>query len=348
VRNVERRRLGDSDLELSIVGFGAWAIGGLMWGGADAREADRAIRASLDAGVNWIDTAPAYGCGRSEEIVGRAIRGRRHEVAVATKCGLRWDRTDGELRFEADDPERGVPVRIHYNLRPESLREECEASLRRLAVDVIDLYQIHWPYAPHPLEDALGELVRLREEGKLRALGVSNFGVGELEVARRCGAIASAQSPFNLTDRRVESEILPWCRAHEVGFIAYSPMARGLLTGAVTAERSFPPSDHRAHNPVFAREHRAQVAEAIERVRPIAQRKGVSPGALAVAWVLHQPGVTSALVGARNATQARENLCAATLRLTPEELAEIDGAFPRLPWTPSKPQSPARAARPAT
>ena len=307
-----------------------------MWGGADPAAAERAIEASLDLGVDWIDTAPAYGCGRSEEIVGRAIRGRRHAVRIATKCGLRWDRTAGALRFEARD-ETGRTVRIHHDLRPESLREECEASLRRLGVEAIDLYQIHWPYAPHPLEDAFAELVRLREQGKLRHLGVSNFGRAELELACEAGAIVSLQPPYNLLDRRIEAELLPWCRAHELGVLAYSSMARGLLTGAVTRERRFAPTDHRSRNPVFAAEPRRRVLAALEAARPLAERHGVSLGNLAVAWVLHQPGITAAMVGARDERQARENVRAAGVALTAAECDELAAIFPELPWAPSKP-----------
>ena len=333
---METRRLGD-DLEVSRIAFGAWAIGGLMWGGADEHDAEDAIRASLDAGVNWIDTAPAYGCGRSEEIVGRAIAGRRG-VLVATKCGLRWDRDDGELRFEVADPDGGRK-RIYYNLRPDSLREECEQSLRRLGVEAIDLYQIHWPHPPHPLEDAFAELVKLRDEGKVRHLGVTNFERDDLDTAFTHGAIVSAQSPYNLVDRRVERGVLPWCRENDVGFLAYSPMARGLLTGRVGTEREFSESDHRAANPAFAREHRDAVAKALDETRAIADGHSVSPGNLAVAWVLAQPGVTAALVGARDAAQAGENTRSTGLFLSEAELATLDAAFPELPWVASRPPS---------
>lgn len=340
---MERRRLGASDLEVTTVGFGAWAIGGLMWGGADVAAAEDAVRTSLDAGVNLVDTAPAYGCGRSEEIVGRALRGRRHEVVIATKCGLRWDRPGGALRFEVEDPGSGRRVRVYHDLRPGSLREECEASLRRLGVEVIDLYQVHWTYPPHPLEDALEELGRLREQGKVRWLGLCNASPAELEAAVDLPGLACAQSPLNLTDRRVvDSGLLDACRRRGLGFLAYSPMARGLLTGAVTPDRSFPSSDHRERNAAFARQGRERVAAAIARTRPIARRHGASPGNLAVAWVLRVAGVTSALVGARAAAQARENARAASVALSPDEWTELDAAFPRLPWAPSRPPSEER------
>lgn len=321
------------------MGLGAWAIGGLMWGGSDEADAVAAIRASLDAGINWIDTAPAYGCGRSEEIVGRALREHGGDALIATKCGLRWDRADGELRFDVARPEGGR-VRIHYNLRPDSLREECEASLRRLGVERIDLYQIHWPYAPHPLEDALGELLRLREEGKLRALGVSNFGIDDLDVARRVGGIVSVQTPYSLLDRRAEPEILPWCRRHGIGVLAYSPLGRGLLAGRIRPETVFPESDHRGANPAFRPAQRQRVLAALARARPRAERLGVSLGNLAVAWVLAGDGVTAALVGARDAAQAEQNARAADIRLPQAERRALGELFPELPW--AAPPSPGK------
>jgi aryl-alcohol dehydrogenase-like predicted oxidoreductase len=330
---VETRRLGHSDLEITRVAFGAWAIGGLMWGGADERDAVGAIAAALDAGVNTIDTAPVYGCGRSEELVGRALRGRRDGVVVATKCGLRWDRPEGPVRFDTPTPDGGR-VRVHYNLRPDSLREECEASLRRLGVEAIDLYQIHWPSPVDPLEDALDALVRLRDEGKVRWLGVSNCSVEQLAVARACDAVVAVQPPLSLVDRRSESEVLPFCRENDLGVVAYSPMGRGLLTGRVGADRAFDASDHRSEHPSFSAENRDRVARALARARPLAQRHGASLANLAVAWVLATPGVTAALVGARNAKQASENARAAAVSLSPEEWSQLAEIFPNLPPRP--------------
>ncbi len=323
---MQTRRLGHSELQVTPIAFGAWAIGGLMWGGSNEADAIAAIRASLDAGVNLVDTAPAYGLGRSEEIVGRALAGRRQGVLLATKCGLRWDRAEGELRFDLVSPE-GDRVRIYHNLRPESLREECEASLRRLRTDVIDLYQIHWPDPVHPLADALDALLRLREEGKIRHIGVSNFPLPLLEEAWRAAAIVSDQPPYNLIDRGIEKEILPWCRVHGVGVLVYSPMARGLLTGAIGRDREFPASDHRQGQAYFEPGRRGRVLDALERIRPLAEARGVSLANLAVAWVLGTPGVSAALVGARNPEQARQNARAAELELDAEERRRIADAF---------------------
>ncbi len=323
---MERRRLGSSELEITPVVLGAWAIGGLMWGGSDERESLEAIRASLDAGVGAIDTAPAYGLGRSEELVGRALQGRREGVLLMTKCGLRWERDDGELRFELPRPEGGR-ARIYHNLAPDSLREECEASLRRLRTDVIDLYQIHWPDPRRPLEDAFEALVRLRDEGKVRALGVSNLSPPQLELARQAGALVCHQPPYNLIDRGIEADVLPWCREHRVGVVVYSPMARGLLCGRVGRDQTFAETDHRHRQKYFAAGYRGRVLDALERVRPLAERHGATLGNLAVAWVLAQPGVSAALVGARNAAQARENARAAALALPDADLAELSAVF---------------------
>ncbi len=323
---MENVQLGTSDIAVSRVVLGAWAIGGTMWGGQDESESIRAIQASIDAGVTTIDTAPAYGLGRSEEIVGRAIAGRRDDLVIATKCGLRWDREDGELKMQYPIP-GGKEARIHYNLMPASVREECENSLRRLGVDSIDLYQIHWPDPRHGIDDALDELVRLRDEGKIRAIGVSNFSVDLLDRAHERTGIASSQPQFNLLDRGIEENVLPWCRENAVGVICYSPMARGLLTGKIEAAREFPDTDHRAKHPWFQADVRARVARALERIAPIASDFGTSLANLAVAWVLAQPGITAALVGARSEAQARENARAAEIRLGPAELGMIEEAF---------------------
>jgi len=330
---VETRRLGRSDLEIGRVAFGAWAIGGLMWGGADESDAVDAIRAALDAGVDTIDTAPVYGCGRSEELVGRALRGRRHGVVIATKCGLRWDGDHGPVRFDTETPEGGR-VRVHYDLRPASLREECEASLRRLGVETIDLYQIHWPSPVDPLEDALDALLRFREEGKIRWIGLSNFSVEQLAAAVRCDAVVAVQPPLSLVDRRSEAGVLPFCLQHALGVVAYSPMGRGLLTGHVPPERRFAASDHRSEHPSFSRENRLRVARALEQAAPMAADYGVSVANLAVAWVLATPGVTAALVGARDAAQAVENTRAADVWLSPDDWKRLAAIFPDLPPRP--------------
>jgi aryl-alcohol dehydrogenase-like predicted oxidoreductase len=324
---METRRLGTSDLEITPVVFGAWGIGGLMWGGSDEAQAVDAIRAALDEGVNAIDTAASYGPGRSEELVGRAIRGRPN-VIVATKCGLRWDEPVGAVRLETLGLD-GRPQRLYHDLRPQSVRAECEASLGRLGVETIDLYQIHRPDPLHSLEDALAEMSKLRDEGKIRWIGVSNFSLPQMQQARRAAEIVSAQPAYSLLEREIEAEVLPWCRRERVGVLAYSPLARGLLTGKVGLDTSFPSTDHRSAFPAFAPENRRRVLAALDQVRPIAEGHGISLANLAVAWVIGEPGVTAALVGARTAAQARENARAASVRLSPDERRTIADAFAR-------------------
>jgi methylglyoxal reductase len=322
---METRRLGESDLFLTPVVFGAWGIGGLMWGGSDEDQAVDAIRAALDAGINAIDTAASYGGGQSEVLVGRALRGRRQRAIVATKCGLLWD-TEGAARLETLGLD-GRTHRLSHDLRPKSVREECEGSLRRLGVETIDLYQIHRPDPVHGFEDALAEMSKLRDEGKIRWIGVSNFTVDETARAQRVGGIVSVQPGYSLLERQIEADLLPWCRRAGVGVIAYSPLARGLLSGKIGMDAVFPPTDHRSSLPLFAPESRRRVLDGLEKVRSLADAHEVSLANLAVAWVLNEPGITAALVGARTAAQAAENARAASVRLSDDERRTIAAAF---------------------
>ncbi|MBN1420494.1 MAG: aldo/keto reductase [Planctomycetes bacterium] len=319
---MEYRKLGRSDLSVSAVSLGTWVTGGWWWGGADEAQSIDAIRRSIDLGINLIDTAPAYGFGRSEEIVGRAIRGLRDRVLVATKCGLRWDREGGELFFETKDQD-GQPRAIRRNLSRESVIEECEASLRRLGVDVIDLYQCHWPDPTTPLAETLDALSALQRQGKIRAIGVSNFTPAMLEECLRHGAIASDQPKYNMLARDIEGDVLPFARAHDIGIIAYSPLEQGILTGKVTLDRSFPEGDYRRDRPWFQPHNRRKALALLSKLEPIARAHGWTPGQLAIHWLIGQEGVTSAIVGARTPAQAEENARAAEGRLSAEELAQI-------------------------
>ncbi len=323
---MQTRQLGTSDLHIHPVVLGAWAIGGSMWGGQDEQRSVDAIIASIDAGVNLIDTAPVYGLGKSEELVGRAIRGRRDKVLIATKCGLIWDRPEGTLRFTMVDVDESRRP-IHYDMSPPAVRRGIEDSLRRLGTDVIDLLQIHWPDPAIPTDQMFEEMLRLRQEGKVRWLGVSNFTRPELEVAKRVAGIVSQQPQYNLLERGIEADVLPWCRREQVGVIVYSPMGRGLLTGKYGADHQFPANDHRAGIRWFTPEWRPRVLAALDKARPIAAAHGASLGNLAVAWTLAQPGVTGAIVGARDAAQAEENARAATLRLSEAELKTLSDLF---------------------
>lgn len=323
------RELGQSGLTIPVVTFGAWAIGGWHWGGTDDELAVRAIRAGLDCGLRAIDTAPIYGFGHSETVLGRALQGRREEALVLTKVGLRWDDERGERAFAAQGPQ-GRRVTVRRNLRPDSVRTEVERSLARLKTDVVDLVQVHWPDRTTPLADTLGALSELQREGKLRAIGVSNFSLAELDEAQRLleGRLASHQPQFSLVARRAEQDVLPWSAEHGVASLVYSPLEQGLLTGKVDASRTFPQDDGRNKRATFAPDNRERVNRALaEAVAPVAEAHDATWAQVVLAWTIQQIGVTSAIVGARRPEQARENAAAGDLVLTPPELARIRTAF---------------------
>ena len=314
---MQMRKLGNSDLHITRVGYGAWAIGGsgwqFAWGSQDDNESVAAIHRALELGVNWIDTAAVYGLGHSEEVVGRALKDwRGSRPYVFTKCGLRGD-AKGE---------------VQKVLSADSIRGEVEDSLRRLSVDVIDLYQIHWPPDPDSaaLEEGWSTLADLKREGKVRWIGVSNFNVQELRRAQAIAPMTSLQPPYSLVHREIEDEILPYCLSEGIGVIVYSPMASGLLTGAMTRERAarLPKDDWRRQHPDFTEPNLSHNLALVERMREIANSHNRFVGAVAVAWTLQHPAVTGAIVGARNARQAEDVMCAAELNLTEEEVSEIE------------------------
>jgi aryl-alcohol dehydrogenase-like predicted oxidoreductase len=316
---METRKLGNSDLKITPVGFGAWALGGggweFSWGAQDDADSIAAIHRALELGVNWIDTAAVYGLGHSEEVVARALKGwRGPRPYVFTKCVLSWD-------------EKG---KISPVFSSDSIRRECHDSLRRLQVETIDLYQIHWPPADNgcALEEAWQTLAALQKEGKVRWIGVSNFNAEQLERAGKIAPVTSLQPPYSLIRRKIEKEILPFCEKHGIGVIVYAPMASGLLTGAMTRERAaaLPPDDFRSRNPEFSEPRLTKNLDLVERLRQVGARHGRSPGEVAIAWTLSHSAVTGAIVGARNAKQAEGVMRAGELKLSSEEIAEIEGA----------------------
>jgi aryl-alcohol dehydrogenase-like predicted oxidoreductase len=317
--DMETRKLGNSDLQITPVGFGAWAIGGsgwdFAWGHQEDEDSIAAIHRSLELGVNWVDTAAVYGIGHSEEVVAQALRDwRGPRPYVFTKCVLRWD-------------DKG---HVTQNHTAASVRRECEDSLRRLLIEVIDLYQMHWPPADNGpgLEEAWQAMAALQKEGKVRWIGVSNFDVAQIKRAEKIASPTSLQPPYSLIRRQVEKEILPYCKQKGIGVISYAPMASGLLTGAMTRERAaaLPPDDFRSKNPEFREPRLSKNVELVERLRKVGARHGRNPGEVAIAWVLSNPAVTGAIVGARNAKQAEGVMSAGELKLSPEEIAEIEGA----------------------
>ena len=333
---MEPRQLGTSSVKVSPVIFGAWAIGGWMWGGNEESDSVAAIHASIDHGVTTIDTAAIYGQGHSEELVGRAIKGRRDRVVIATKCGMRWTGTEGSEPWQQKDND-GTEITIRKNGRADSIAYECEQSLKRLGTDVIDLYQIHWPDKATPPEETIGALDKLRTQGKVRAIGTSNYDVEWLTRGSKVAAIASDQPPYSILRRGIEQTVLPWAREHHVGIICYSPMERGLLTGHVGPDRQFAPGDHRANHPYFSVENRKKVLAALEGVKPIADAHGVTYAQLIINWTIFVPGITAALVGARNAEQATQNAKALTFQLSDAEHQQVRDAFTPLAEALAKP-----------
>jgi aryl-alcohol dehydrogenase-like predicted oxidoreductase len=316
---MELRKLGNSDLQLTPVGFGAWAIGGsgweFAWGQQEDADSTAAILRALELGVNWIDTAAVYGTGHSEEIVAQALKqwkGKR--PYVFTKCVLRWD----ENR------------KVYQDHSTASIRKECEDSLQRLQTDVIDLYQMHWPPRDNGpgLEEAWQAMNGLKKEGKVRWVGISNFDVEQMKRAAKIAPLTSDQPPYSMIRRAIEAEVLPHCEKNGIGVISYAPMASGLLTGAMTRERAaaLPADDFRSRNPEFKEPRLSKNIELVERLRKVGARHGRGPGEVAIAWVLRHSGITGAIVGARNAKQAEGVMRAGELKLSQEEIAEIEGA----------------------
>jgi aryl-alcohol dehydrogenase-like predicted oxidoreductase len=311
------RKLGNSDLQITPVGFGAWAIGGgnweYSWGPQDDNESIGAIHKALELGVNWIDTAAVYGLGHSEEVVARALKEwKGTRPYVFTKCVLSWD----------------ASRKITPNHSAKSIREECEGSLKRLRVEAIDLYQIHWPPADNGprLEESWQTLGALQKEGKVRWIGVSNFDVPQLTRAEKMAPVTSLQPPYSILRRQIEEDILPYCEQRGIGVIVYSPMFSGMLTGGMTRERaaSLPADDFRSRNPEFKEPKLSKNLELVKKLGEIGARYGRRPGEVAIAWVLRNPRVTGAIVGARNAKQAEGVMRAGDVHLNAEEIAEIE------------------------
>ena len=311
---MQTRQFGRTEMQIMPVGFGSWAIGGgnweFGWGPQDDRQAIEALQRAVDLGMNWIDTAAVYGLGHSEELVGQAIRGMQQKPYIFTKCSMIWD----DQR------------KIHRSLKADSVRRECEASLRRLGVETIDLYQIHWPNPETELEEGWTAMVQLQEQGKVRHLGVSNFSVPQMRRLERIAPVASLQPPYSLLNRAIETEILPYCQQNNIGVIVYSPMASGMLTGAMTRQRiqGFPPDDWRRLSPDYREPKLSRNLALADLLKQVGGRHGRSAGEVAVAWTLRHPTVSGAIVGGRSAEQVSGTIGAAEFRLGEEEIREIE------------------------
>ena len=311
---MQTRQLGNSNLQITPIGIGAWAMGGgdwaFSWGPQEDNQSIAAIHAALDAGVNWIDTAAIYGLGHSEEVVGKALAGRAKRPYVFTKCSLVWN----DQR------------QISRSLKAASIRRELEASLRRLRLEMIDLYQIHWPDPEPDIEEGWQTLAQLQKEGKVRHIGVSNFNVAQMKRVQKIAPVASLQPPYNIVTSDIEKEVLPFCREQNIGVIVYSPMKSGLLSGKMTRERiaQLPPDDFRPRTVSFKEPLLTRNLGLVEVLRGIGDRHGHTPGDVAIAWTLRDPVVTGAIVGMRSAGQASQVVRAADFRLSPDEISEIE------------------------
>ena len=313
------RKLGDSGLDTSIIGLGTWAMGGWMWGGTDEEKSILAIRESIEQGVNLIDTAPAYGLGRSEEIVGKAIVGQRDKVVLATKCGLVWHTQQGNHFFDED----GKPV--HRFLGADSIRHELEGSLKRLQTDYLDLYITHWQDPTTPIEETMKTLLALKKEGKIKAIGISNASLDELKEYQKFGVVDAVQERYNAIHRSLEAEILPHVQQTNTACLSYSSLALGILSGKITAQTTFNGDDQRANDALFSQGNRSIVQAFCQQIAPFAKELEVSVAQLVIAWTVAQPGVTFSLCGARNPQQAKENAIAGNIVLGDSLVAQISG-----------------------
>ncbi len=320
---MEYRKLGKSEVSVTSITFGAWAIGGWMWGGADDKDAVDAMETAIDHGVTSIDTAPVYGFGHSEKLVGKAIKGKRDKVQILTKYGMRWTGNKGQFYFKSKNNE-GQPVDIYRYSGKESIIKECEESLKRLGTDYIDLYQAHWPDKTTPVEETMEAIEKLLSQGKIKAAGVCNYSVELLDRANNALIQAVDQVPYSMVQRNIENDLVPYCIQNNIGILAYSPLQRGLLTGKITEDYKFGPGDSRPATAHFRKANIKNVNQFLKEIKPIADGHDATLAQLALNWTIHQPGISAALAGARNAQQVKDNVGAIQFTLTEEEMNIIN------------------------
>jgi aryl-alcohol dehydrogenase-like predicted oxidoreductase len=332
---MEFRQLGNSQVKASVITFGAWAIGGWMWGGADRKEAIDAIKASYDNGVTSIDTAPVYGQGVSEEIVAEAIQGiPRNKVQLLTKFGLRWDGQQGEFYFKSKDTQ-GKDIDIYRFASKENVIKECEECLRRLKTDYIDLFQQHWSDSTTPIDETMEALLRLQEQGKILAAAVCNYSTDQMKEAEKSIRLASNQVPYSMVLRDIEKELVPYCIENKIAIIAYSPLQRGLLTGKIKSGHKFNEGDSRENSRFYKVDNMERVNSFLDGLRPLAESKQATLAQLVLRWTIEQPGITIALAGARNAEQAVQNAKAVNVKLSKEEIGFINKKLDELELVPA-------------
>ena len=320
---MEFRILGKSDLKVSEIAFGAWAIGGWLWGGADSKDAIEAIETAIDNGMTTIDTAAVYGFGLSEELVGKAVKGKRDKTQILTKFGMVWDDTKGKFYFSSQD-NNGKPLDLYQYSSKERVIADCEKSLKRLGTDYIDLFQIHWPDVTTPISETMEALQILTKQGKIRAGAVCNYSAEQMDEAIKTLPIASNQVPYSMVNRKIENDVVPFCIANNIGILAYSPLQRGLLTGKIKKGHTFNEGDNRPDTIFYKEPNLTRIIELTESLKAIADERSVTLSQLVLNWTKEQPGITCALAGARNAQQVLDNVKAVDFRLSDEEMGKIN------------------------
>lgn len=320
---MKKRRLVNSDVHITELAFGAWAIGGWLWGGADAKDAIEAVITAVENGMTTIDTAAVYGFGLSEELVGKAIKGRRSQVQILTKFGLIWDEKKGKLYFQTKDNE-GNDIDVYSYASKKKVLEDCDKSLQRLDTDYIDLYQIHWPDTTTPASETMEALEILVSKGKIRAGGVSNYSVDQMAEAVQTYKIASNQMPYSMVNRGIEHNVVPYCIKNNIGILAYSPLQRGLLTGKIKPGYKFNKGDSRPDTPFYKEPNLSRILTLTEELKAMANGKNVTLSQLVLNWTIQQPGITCTLAGARNSAQVLDNVKAADFRLSHDEINKIN------------------------
>jgi aryl-alcohol dehydrogenase-like predicted oxidoreductase len=321
--DMETKTLGRSDVEVSVLAFGAWAIGGWLWGGADTKEAVKAIETAVDHGMTTIDTASVYGFGLSEELVAKAVRKKRDKVQILTKFGMLWNDKKGQFFFASKD-NSGKDIEIYRHASKEKVISDCNDSLRRLKTDFIDLFQIHWSDPTTPVSETMEALETLIKKGKIRAGGVCNYSLELMTDAEKAFALTSNQVPYSMVNRNIENDIIPYCIRNNIGVLAYSPLQRGLLTGKIKTGHRFNEGDSRPSSPYYKEPNFSVILEFLDKIKPIADDRKVTLSQLVLNWTIQQPGITCALAGARNPSQVLDNIGAVDFSLTDEEIKKID------------------------